>query len=536
MIGKDKSKTMELFSQNFVNATEQITPIKATIKGCLPEWLRGDLIRVGPGKFDMGTDFTCNHWLDGLAVMYKFSFKENQVTFTKRFVESDAYKKAHKAGRPVYTEFGTKAFPDPTKSLFSRLVSSFDSSCVTDNAGVNIIHVGNEIFVSSETCYMRRIEQNNLETKEKIDMHKIAGINFASSHVLTDDTGTSYNVGITIFSGPKYHIMKRTPCNNNTGKDVWLNTRCIATIPSSWKASYSYVHSFAITENYLIFLEAPLLINALKLATSQVKGRALNDCLEWHPQEMVKFIVVNKKTGEVNKTKYYGDEPFFVLHHVNAYESKGQIVMDAVTYPNPDIVGKLYLEKVRCNEFDTESPSQMIRFVLPIIDDIQNLNEGEELVSIPNCSASAIKTRRDSRGEYIQLSGMPIGEPGLDMPTFRKDRRGKAYNFVYANGGFDQGYYKNSACKIDIETGYTQLWRESDYQYPAEPIFVPRPFSTDEDDGVVLVPVVDTRKDHKHSLVVLDGKSFTEIARVGLKETIPNALHGIFIPDGCGSY
>lgn len=239
---------MELFNQNFISASELQAPIKASVKGNLPEWLRGDLIRVGPGKFDMDDDsFTCNHWLDGLALIYKFSFKENQVTFNKRFLDSDAYKKAQKAGRPVFTEFGTKAFPDPTKSLFSRLVSSFDSSCVTDNATVNIMKIENEIFVSSETCYMRRIEQNTLDTKEKVDMNKIAGINFACSHVLTDDTGTSYNVGITIFSGLKYHIMKRTPSNNNKGKDVWLNTRCIATIPSSWKASYSYIHSFALS-------------------------------------------------------------------------------------------------------------------------------------------------------------------------------------------------------------------------------------------------------------------------------------------------
>ncbi|KAB7507438.1 Beta,beta-carotene [Armadillidium nasatum] len=488
---------MELFSQNFVNATEQITPVKTTVKGNLPSWLRGDLIRV---------------------------------TFCKRFVESDAYKKAHKAGRPVYTEFGTKAFPDPTKSLFSRLVSSFVTSNMKflsnyssvvktkikipaaspTTQACNIMRIEDEIFVSSETCYMRRIEQNTLDTKEKVDMHKIAGTNFASSHVITDDTGTSYNIGFTIFSGPKYHIMKRSPSNNNTGKDVWLNTRCITTLPSSWKASYSYVHSFGLTENYLVFLEQPLLVNVLRLATSQVKGRSLNDCLEWHPQELVKFIIVNKKTGEVVKTKYISDEPFLVMHHVNAYEVKGQLVVDFVAYPNCDIIEKLYLEK-----------------------DVQ---EGEELVSVPNCTASAVRARKDSKGDFIQVSGMEIGETGMDMPTFNNERRCKPYRYVYGNGGFDQGYYKNAVCKIDTETGLSQIFKESEYQYPSEPIFVPRPFAAHEEDGVVLVSMVETRKDHPHALVVLDAQSFTEIARIETNEPIPTSLHGIFVPDGSGGY
>jgi hypothetical protein len=47
--------------------------------------------------------------------------------FSKRFLQSDAYKKAVAVGRPVFTEFGTKSYPDPCKNLFSRLMSSLVS-------------------------------------------------------------------------------------------------------------------------------------------------------------------------------------------------------------------------------------------------------------------------------------------------------------------------------------------------------------------------------------------------------------------------
>ena len=53
-------------------------------------------------------------------------------------------------------------------SLQSGYLIFQDASCVTDNAGVNIMRVGNETFVASETCYMRRIDHHTLETKEKV--------------------------------------------------------------------------------------------------------------------------------------------------------------------------------------------------------------------------------------------------------------------------------------------------------------------------------------------------------------------------------
>ena len=43
-----------------------------------------------------------------------------------------------------------------------------------------------------------------------------------------------------------------------------------------------------MSENYVVFLEQPLLVSTLKLATAQLKSRSLNDCFEWHPQEKVR--------------------------------------------------------------------------------------------------------------------------------------------------------------------------------------------------------------------------------------------------------
>jgi len=93
----------------------------------VPTWVKGTYLRVGPGKFDFDKDFAVNHVLDGYALVSKFDISNGKVTFEKKFLESDAYKKALLAQKPVIGEFGTKPSPDPTKGFFSKMIPSLVS-------------------------------------------------------------------------------------------------------------------------------------------------------------------------------------------------------------------------------------------------------------------------------------------------------------------------------------------------------------------------------------------------------------------------
>jgi hypothetical protein len=75
---------------------------------------------------------------------------------------------------------------------------------------------------------------------------------------------------------------------DNLGFPIALKKAAIlVTIPSSWKTNMSYYHSFGMSENYIVFIEQPLIINSMKLVTSQVKGRCMQDCMTWSPEEQV---------------------------------------------------------------------------------------------------------------------------------------------------------------------------------------------------------------------------------------------------------
>lgn len=106
-------------------AEETLSAVSARVRGHIPEWLNGYLLRVGPGKFEFGKD-RYNHWFDGMALLHQFRMERGTVTYKSKFLQSDTYKANSAGGRIVISEFGTLALPDPCKSIFERFMSRFE--------------------------------------------------------------------------------------------------------------------------------------------------------------------------------------------------------------------------------------------------------------------------------------------------------------------------------------------------------------------------------------------------------------------------
>ena len=63
--------------------------------------------------------------------------------------------------------------------------------------------------------------------------------------------------------------------------------------------------------------------------------------------------------------------------------------------------------------------------------------------------------------------------------------------------------------------------------YPGEPLFVSRPGSTEEDDGVLLSVIYDGRTGTSF-VVILDAHDLREFGRVHVPHHIPFGFHGSF--------
>jgi carotenoid cleavage dioxygenase-like enzyme len=123
-----------------------------------------------------------------------------------------------------------------------------------------------------------------------------------------------------------------------------------------------------------------------------------------------------------------------------------------------------------------------------------------------------------------------LSEESIELPRINYGAcNERSYRYVYGVG-LHATEFLNRLLKVDVTTGDTQVWRR-DGCYPGEPVFIPAPDSTAEDEGVVLSAVLDSAT-LTSFLLVLDASSFTEIARAHVPQVVPFGFHGSFFSDG----
>ncbi len=128
------------------------------VRGELPDWLTGSLIRNGPGTFQVG-ERRYRHWFDGLAMLHRFTINEGRVSYANRFLETESYRIARDEGRIAFPEFAT----DPCRSMFARAMAVFDPQA-TDSAKVNIARVAEHYLALAETPIQVEFDPETLRT------------------------------------------------------------------------------------------------------------------------------------------------------------------------------------------------------------------------------------------------------------------------------------------------------------------------------------------------------------------------------------
>ncbi|KAM7370044.1 hypothetical protein PAMP_011330 [Pampus punctatissimus] len=514
------------------NAKEQPEPCQAEVKGSIPSWLQGTLLRNGPGIFSVG-DTSYDHWFDGMAIMTSFAFKDGEVTHRSRFLRGDTYKANMAANRIVVSEMGTMAYPDPSKNFIVKAITFLNHTVpdFTDNGASNFIKYGNDYYATSETNYIRKIDPVTLETQDKVDYMKYLPLNLASSHPHYDKEGNAYNMGTSIAEkGKTKYMLFKVPAasEKDKGKDVpaLKNVEVICTVPCRSLLTPSYFHSFGMTDNYFIFIEQPIKLDILKMATAYMRGVNWASCLKFCPEENTLIHLIDRKTGKEVETKYYTGA-MVVYHHVNAFEDDGHVIFDVIAYNDNSLYDMFYLSKLKNNpgfHDDSYSKPSYKRFALPVQSD-KGTAVGEDLVKLKYTTASALKEKEGK----LMCQAEVLCE-GFELPRMNYDLNGKRHRFVYGNI-VEESALSRQIGKFDTETKRMVYWNE-DNCWPSEPVFIPRPNGESEDDGVVLTCVINSNPGQSGFILLLDGKTFKEVARAYVNTSLHKDMHGFFIPQG----
>jgi carotenoid isomerooxygenase len=81
-------------------------PIEGKVSGQIPTWLKGSLLKNGPGKLMLGESMM-NHQFDGMALLQKIYIENGKVTYQCKFLESEAYKSIKETNELKFSEFAT---------------------------------------------------------------------------------------------------------------------------------------------------------------------------------------------------------------------------------------------------------------------------------------------------------------------------------------------------------------------------------------------------------------------------------------------
>src|SRR5260370_1932596 len=279
-------------------------------------------------------------------MLHCVSFHNGTVSYANRYLQSKTYQANREAGKITYAEFPT----DPCRSRFKRLATTFTRE-VSDNANVSISQLGDDFVALTEVPLPVMFDPQTLET---------LGV-FAFDDTLAGQMTTAHpHYDPHLHAGVHYltHLSSISSYNVYAIKAGDRQRRLLGTIPTQEPA---YMHSFGMTEHYVILAEYPLIVNPLSMMMS---GKPFIENYHWKPEHGTHFLILDKQDGSLVGS--YECEPFFAFHHVNAFERAGEVVVDVSAYPDTTIVQDLYLENLIGPNSRATSQGELRRYRIPL--------------------------------------------------------------------------------------------------------------------------------------------------------------------------
>ncbi|GLT48200.1 hypothetical protein SLA2020_218400 [Shorea laevis] len=465
------------------------------VEGEIPLWLNGTYLRNGPGLWHI-EDYNFRHLFDGYSTLVKLNFENGRLIAGHRQLESEAYKAAKKNKRICFREFSEVPKPDNFLAYVGDLASLFSGASLTDNANTGVVKLGDgRVVCLTETQKGSVIiDPNTLDTLGKFEYSDNLGGLIHSAHPIVTDA--EFLTLLPDLVKPGYLVVKMKPGTNER--------KVIGRVDCRGGPAPGWVHSFPVTEHYIVVPEMPLRYCAQNLVRAEPTPLYK---FEWHPESKAFLHVMCKASGKIVASV---EVPLFVtFHFINAYEEEDEdgrvtaIIADCCEH-NADttILDKLRLHNLRSfNGEDVLPDARVGRFIIPL--------DGSPKGKLE----AALDPDEHGRG--------------MDMCSINPNHLGKKYRYAYACGAQRPCNFPNTLTKLDFVKKMAKNWYEEG-AVPSEPFFVARPGATEEDDGVAISMI--SEKNGGGYALLLDGSTFKEIARARFPYGLPYGLHGCWVP------
>lgn len=404
------------------------------------------------------------HLFDGLAMIHKFTLDRGRVTYSNRFLRTPAYEQAMKNGK--------------TSSGFASLP---DSEGEGHNTNVSIVRMDHHFAAMTEGPDIVAFDPCSLRTIGVLPYEDDLPAHYSTAHPHYDFRQKSlFNFTVEFGRTCSYHIYGIP--------DGTRRRKLIGTVETSAPA---YMHSFAMTENYIVLVEFPLIFNPLELMQGE---KSISDSMHWMPERGTRFLVVGKRSGKLERV--FESDSFFSFHLINAFEKQGEIFVDACAMKRITM-GLINPCHMSDTAYNPSNQPAMLRFRLS-----------------PSSSVATVERLSEETMEF----------PGLHYQW----SNASDYRYVYGTSTNRQHpeSVENQLIKVDTHRGTAKIWFQEGH-YPGEPVFAPSHTATAEDDGVILSVVLDGNAGRSY-LLALDANTFNELGRAEVPHHIPFGFHGLY--------
>ncbi len=244
------------------------------------------------------------------------------------------------------------------------------------------------------------------------------------------------------------------------------------------------VHDMGLTERSVLLLDLPVTFDLSLAGSGYFPYR-------WNPDHGARVGVLPREGGPAD-VRWCEVDLCYVYHPLNAYDlPDGRIVMDVVRHP------KMFAT------------------------DVNGPNEGDPVLVRWIVDPAAGRVAQEL-----------LDDRGQEFPRMDPRLVGRRHTIGWG-ASFGPGAEHGGLLKHDVEKGTTQVHSYGPGRATLEPVFVPRPGGTGEEDGWVLSVVHDATTDTS-DLVILDAGDLSEVAAVHLPQRVPFGFHGNWVPDEGG--
>ena len=459
-------------------------------RGTVPQELHGTLYRNGPGRLERGGQWL-HHPFDGDGMITALRFEQGRVQLRNRFIRTEGWQAEEAAGKLLYRGvFGTQ-------KPGGALANAFDLR-LKNIANTHVVPLGDQLLALWEAAEPHALDPDTLETRglSLLDGVLKPGDAF-SAHPRFDPGhhGAPRMVTFGVKTGPRSTI-RLMEFAVEDDPAAGIKAGALLSERSDSFNGFAFLHDFAITPNWAIFLQNAIAFNPLPYVMGR-KGAA--QCLQSQQGGQAKFWLIPRDSGAFagQKPRIIDAPDGFVFHHLNAWEENDTVAVESIYYA----------------DFPSIGPDDDFRAV-----DFNLLPEGLLEQCRINLADGSVTTER-------------LSERCCEFAMVNPDREGLPCCFAWmAVAERDTGNDPLQALKkLDLLNGERRVWSAAPRGFVSEPLMVPRPGASAEDDGWVLCLVWNGARSAS-DLVILDAASMAEVAVLELPLAVPHGLHGSWVP------